>query len=91
MLRQLYELVKELLGLSQDIRRYEAQIKELQSEIKELAEAVRDLTFEVRRGRAVEVHEREKMALGLENALLRFERRLISRESALGSTGSESD
>ncbi len=64
MLRQLYELVKELLGLSQDIRRHETQIKELQSEMKAVTEAVRDLTFEVRQIREDEVHEREKDGSG---------------------------
>ncbi len=84
MLKQLYELAKELLGLSQDIRRHEAQIKELQSEMKTVTAAVRDLTYEVRRLRDDEVHEREKIALGVENALLRFERKLIAGETAPG-------
>ncbi len=91
MLKQLYELVKEFLGLSQDIRRHEAQIKELQSEMKAVTVAVRDLTFEVRRIREDEVHEREKMALGVENALLRFERKMIVGEVAPGTTASGSD
>ncbi|MCP3962916.1 MAG: GIL1 family protein [bacterium] len=84
MLKQLYELAKELLGLSQDIRRHEAQIKELQSEMKTVTAAVRDLTYEVRRLRDDEVHEREKIALGVENALLRFERKLIAGETVPG-------
>ncbi len=91
MLRQLFELVKELLGLSQDIRRHEAQIKELQSEMKAVTLAVRDLTYEVRRLRDDEVHEREKVALGVENALLRFERRLIAGETTPGVAPSGSD
>ena len=91
MLKQLYELVKELLGLSQDIRHHETQIKELQSEMKAVTAAVRDLTFEVRRLRDNEVHEREKIALGVENALLRFERKLIAGETTLGAAPRDSD
>ena len=59
--------------------------------MKAVAAAVRDLTFEVRRMRADEVHEREKMALGLETALLRFERRLTAGEPAPRATPGSSD
>ena len=81
MLKQLYELVKELLGISRDVQQHEAQIRELQDEMKAVTTAVRDLTFEVRRMRDNEAHEREKMALRLENALLRFDRRQLSGEA----------
>jgi hypothetical protein len=40
--------------------------------------AIRQLTFELHQLRDHESHEREKMALKLENAMLRFERRLPS-------------
>jgi hypothetical protein len=48
----------------------------MREELKALGLAVRDLTYEVQRIRENEAHEREKMALRLENVLLQFERRL---------------
>ncbi len=89
MLKQLFDVVKEILGLSQDVKRHEAQVRELQDEMKAVTASLRDLTFELRRKRENEAHEREKMALYLENALLRFERRLTPGESA--STGRPGD
>ena len=41
-----------------------------------LAAAIQRLGFEVQRNRENDQHEREKLLLRLENALLRFERRL---------------
>ncbi len=76
MLRQLYELAKRLLALTQDNDRNKAQIETLRQEVRNLSATVRELAYEVRRIRENESHEREKMALRLENALLHFERRL---------------
>ena len=53
-----------------------ADIKDLQKDVKELAVVVRDLIYEVRGNKRGEAHERENMALRLENELLKFERRL---------------
>ncbi len=46
--------------------------------MKTLSAAVRELAFEVRRMRDDQTHEHDKWALQLENAMLRFERRLLS-------------
>ncbi len=46
-----------------------------------MASAVERLAHELHRVRENEAHEREKMALKLENELLRFERRLPSGKS----------
>ncbi len=78
MLKQLYDLAERLLGMTQDIRANKAGIEKLESQVETLSEAVRGLTFELRRSRENEVHEREKMVLRLENALLHSERRLLS-------------
>ncbi len=45
-------------------------------EVRNLWRAVEVLTFEVQRTRETDAHEREKLALRLENEMLRFERRL---------------
>ena len=42
---------------------------------------VRHLSYELRRVAETDAHEREKLALRLENVLLRFERRLPGEKS----------
>jgi hypothetical protein len=54
--------------------------------LQELTATVTRLAYEVHRNHENEAHEREKMALRLENALLRFERRLPT-----GTTGATED
>ena len=76
MLKQLYEVGKRLLDLTRDTESNKAGLDELRQVVNSLSTAVRELAFEVRRIRENETHEREKMALRLENALLHFERRL---------------
>ena len=85
MLKQLYELARRLLVLSRDTESNKTDIEELRKEVSSLSAAVRELAFEVRRIRENEVHEREKMALRLENALLHSERRLPPSGSGPGS------
>ncbi len=75
MLRQLYELAKRLLALTQTMTVTRRRSRTGQ-EVRSLSATVRELAYEVRRIRENEAHEREKMALRLENALLHFERRL---------------
>ena len=48
----------------------------MQSELKALSVVVRDLIYEMRGNKNDEAHKREKMALRLQNELLKFERRL---------------
>jgi predicted RNase H-like nuclease (RuvC/YqgF family) len=76
MWRQLYDYARQLLTLKVQTEKNAADIKEMRQELKDLTAVVQRLAFEVQRLRDNEVHEREKMALRLENALLRFERRL---------------
>ena len=81
MLKQLYEFGMRLLDLTRDTESNKAGLEELREEVRSLSMAVRELAFEVRRIRENESHEREKMALRLENALLHFERRLPASAS----------
>ena len=83
MWRQFYDYAKQLMGLAEKTEKNIADIKEIRQELKELTAAVQRLAYEVHRNQENEAHEREKMVLRLENALLRFERRLPpSRPSA---------
>lgn len=52
----------------------------MRREIDELTRAVERLAYEIRRGLDEEQHERELLALRLENELLKFEKRLPSGE-----------
>ena len=76
MFKQIYAIAKQLLMLTEDMQKNKADIKELRHELKDPTEIVQQLKFEMQRNRENETHEREKLMLRLENALLRFERRL---------------
>ena len=78
MWKQFYEWVKWLVLLAREMRQNRADIKELQNQFEELTAVVQELAFEVRRNKENETHEREKLVLKLENAMLKFERRLTS-------------
>jgi ABC-type transporter Mla subunit MlaD len=76
MWKHLFELLRNLLTLARVTEENRAEIKDLRLELRSLAAAVERLAFELRRATDNESHEREKLALQLENQLLRFERRL---------------
>lgn len=78
MWKQFYEWTKWLVLLAQEVRKNRADIKELQNQFEELTTVVQELVSDVRRNKENETHEREKLVLKLENAMLRFERRLTS-------------
>jgi hypothetical protein len=81
MLKQLYDLVKKLLLVAHEAQQNKTEIKELRRELKDLTAVVQRLVYEIHRVSENEAHEREKMALRLENELLKFERRLPSQHS----------
>jgi hypothetical protein len=76
MLKQVYDYVRQLLSVKHQTEQNTDDIRDLRQELKELTAAVQVLAFEVRRNQENDTHEREKMLLRLENALLKFERRL---------------
>jgi Skp family chaperone for outer membrane proteins len=78
MWKQFYEWAKWLFLLAQEMRQIRADVNEMQRELEQLTATVRDLAYEVRRNKENETHEREKLILKLDNAFLRFERRLTS-------------
>lgn len=65
-----------MLLLSHETRENRAEVKEMQQALDSLANAIERLTYDVRRIEETEKFEREKLAMQLEIALLRFERRL---------------
>ena len=76
MWKQLTEWLTQMIVLARETQRNSDDIKQMRREIDELARAIERLAYEVRRGQDEEKHEREKLALRLENELLKFERRL---------------
>jgi hypothetical protein len=76
MWKELFSLFRQLLTLAQDTDRNKTENEKLREELDELTQFVHGMAHELRRATEHEAHEREKLALRLENALLRFERRL---------------
>lgn len=92
MLKKIYDAVRALLALVLDAKRTQDDVKELRQEVDRLATAVLRLTYEFQRLDDRERAEREKLALQLENQLLRFERQPPqppSRKLADGASESE--
>ena len=84
MWKQLFDLAKKIAFLAQDTQKNKADIKDLQHQIEELTETVRQMAYDIQRDRENESHEREKLLLRLEVALLRSERRALTGKSEPG-------
>ena len=88
MFKQIYALARQLVTLMQDVQKLKTEQKEFRQDLRVLVEIVRQLKYEQQRDRENATHEREKLLLRLENALLRFERRLLPGSSASGGSDS---
>lgn len=77
MLKSLFEITKQLLGLAKDTQDNKDNIKAMQVRLETVTDTLKQVIFELQRLRENEAHEREKMGLRLENALLRSERNLL--------------
>ena len=89
---QLFGITRDIRQSKDDITALESEVKELRQDVtllreqlnkqsSDLTRAIERLAFEISRVRDSDIHEREKMALQLENALLKFERRLPSSKT----------
>jgi hypothetical protein len=76
MLKQFVEYLLDLLNTARDTRANKEAITDLRKELDELARTMARFSFELRSLREEERHEREKLVLRVENALLRIERLL---------------
>ena len=85
MFKQIYALARQLLTLMQDVQKLKAEQKEFRQELRVPIDIVRQLKYEQQRDCENATHEREKLLLRLENALLHFERRLPPGSSSSGS------
>ena len=93
MWKQLYEIANLLFNLGKDLQQNRSDIKQLETdmrewarivekEIKRLDEAIQVLAHEIQRSHENEAHEREKLALRLEIALLRAGKELPPADDA---------
>lgn len=69
-------LLRTLLTLANDVKEYRAEVKELRQRILEVTLVLQQLSNEIKLSDQRQVSDLEKLKLELENALLRFERRL---------------
>jgi hypothetical protein len=76
MLKQLFDVARQLLYLLHDTRENKEELKAQRREIAELAGAGAQLTFELERDRLLAAKEYENLVLRLELVIERFERRL---------------
>ena len=76
MWKKLLEVLRNQIFLARDIQENKDKIHRLRQEFDELSELVLRLQFEVQRVREDDRHEREKMMLRIENALLKLERQI---------------
>jgi len=81
MLKQLGEWLAGYVFLVRDTNQNKRAIRQLQEELDSVALQVQQLAAELRFVSEREKHEREKLMLQLENALLRMERRLPAPKS----------
>ena len=64
--------------LAKDTDRNSQEIKEIRADIRDIYSKLERLAYEIQKTREEDRHEREKLALRLENEMLKFERRLPS-------------
>ena len=83
-LTDLAKWAQTVLTLSKDLEQNRADIKELRRDFMNLAMSVQRLADEIRLNSQRESSEREKIALQLENEMLKFERRLPPAKSSEG-------
>src|ERR1043165_9612581 len=76
MLKKLLDLFRAQVFLARDVQENKEKIASLRKEFDDLADVVVRLQYEIQSLREEDRHEREKVILKIENALLKFERQL---------------
>ncbi len=71
-------MISKVATLTKDTDRNSQEIKEIRADIRDVYSKLERLAYEIQKIRKEDRHEREKLALRLENELLKFERRLPS-------------
>ena len=82
MLGHIVDTLRQMIFLLRDVEQTRESVAALKEQLATTNEVVRQLAFEVQRNKETEHHEREKLVLRLENALLRLERALSEKSDA---------
>ena len=82
MLRKLLEFVRAQVFLARDVQENKERIARLRHEFDDLTDLVVRLQFEIKGLREEGRHENEKVLLKIENALLKFDKRLPSAKTS---------
>jgi uncharacterized protein YoxC len=77
---KLWEILKTVVTLTDDLQKYHAEMKEIRKELRDLSIAVSLLAQDNRHTKEQSESNREKLLLELENRLLKMERRLPPAE-----------
>jgi hypothetical protein len=78
MWEKFWNVVAQVISLTEKTDRNTQDIKDLQREVRQLAMVVQQLANDIGRNAEREKYEREKIILTLKNELLMFEKRLPS-------------
>jgi len=70
------QVVTRFWKVAEETQRNSTEIRELRQELNAMGKILDQVLYELQRQKENEAHERDKLALRLENELLRFERRL---------------
>ncbi len=84
MWQKLLSYFVRLLTLVEKTEQNKTEIREIRQELRELTATVQNLSYEIHLLRKEQNHKMEKLALRLENELLKFERRLPSSKHDKG-------
>lgn len=82
MLSHIVDAVRQMFALLRDVEDTRETVASLKEQLADTNEMVRQLSIEVQRNKEAEQHEREKLVLRLENALLRMERQLSEKHTS---------
>ena len=78
MWEKIWDLLSKVATLAKDTDRNSQEIKQIRADIRDIYSKLEHLAYEIQKTREEDRHEREKLALRLENEMLKFERRLPS-------------
>ncbi len=71
------KLLKTVVTLADDLKRYNDEVKEIRRELRDLTIVVTGLAQEIRHSKERAASEHANVLLEVENAMLKFERRLL--------------
>jgi uncharacterized protein YoxC len=80
-LSDLFNLAKRVVGLADDLQRYQGEIKEIRQELRDLTLAVHGIAQELRHAKERGEDAHDRILLEVENRLLKLGRELPSGDT----------